>query len=49
MMGTWRSALYISLYSMDGPIRLYGIDEFVPALITLPDGFDARLVVPLPG
>jgi hypothetical protein len=44
-----RSALYSSLYGIDGPVRIYGIDEFVSPLIALPDGVDTGLAVPLPG
>jgi hypothetical protein len=34
---------------MDGPIRLYGTDEFVQPLIALPDRLDAGLAIPRPG
>jgi hypothetical protein len=44
-----RSAIYTSLQSIDGPIRISGIDECVQPWRALPDGFDAGLSVPLPG
>src|SRR5215471_7430894 len=44
-----RSALYSSLSSMDGSIRIDGIDEFVQPLVALPDGLNARLAIPRPG
>jgi len=43
------SAFYISLSSMDGSIRIDGIEEFVPPLVALPDGLHARLAIPRPG
>jgi hypothetical protein len=43
------SALYISLYRIDGPIRIDGIDACGPPLIALPERCDAGLAVALPG
>jgi hypothetical protein len=44
----WCSALYISLYRIDGLIELYGIDTVVQPLVALPDGVHARRAVPRP-
>ena len=40
---------YTFLESIDPPMGFQGIDEFMEALIALPDGLDARLAVPPAG
>ena len=43
-----RSALYISLYRIDGPGELYGREKVVPPWVALPAGWQARLALPRP-